>query len=505
VGFPESLSAVLDRWLRAFAPRWALARQRARIEAGALMSEQTRPTYTASMGGAQHPDTDLIPDSGKQRRRCTLAYYNNPIVKGIVDSEVRQTINSLQVQASTGDKSTDDRIEDEWRRRLDDGVLETVQQAVRHLLIDGGCVPRPLGTIADPVDFEVLPYRRIKTPYFSGSDAPAVRDGFEYDASGKPIAVYVESEESSYDAVYAGVDYTRVPLFSHIVLPRLAGQTKGLSWFHAAIARLEMVNRWMLALLHSAELHAYVVAIVRTGNAPGSTLRTALGSEKDSAGERDVLTYAKEHRFLFLPEGQDYKLLQASAPQIAEFLVWNLRFIARALGVSFERLTYDLSKTSFSSTKFGDRDDRITVAEHQRLVERHLLRPLNVRLLAGMHLRPGMPGGAFAADPDGYAKQVRFALPGRPPVDELKAEKANVLALANRTASRSRIAAERGLDYAEVKEDLCREDRQWFEARVQMWKDLGFSESDARDYAREDVFVRARDRVSELEGDDEGS
>lgn len=493
------LDFMLGRWLKASV-------------SGGLTSEKSGLTAGVD-DQEQHPDTEVIPDSGKQRRRATLAYFNNDLVRGIVDSEVRQTIGSLTVQARTGNSAADKVIETAWYRLLDAGLLEDVfKPSARHLMIDGGDVLRPITSPVEDPDFEIVPYRRIKTPYDSTQRRdPIVRDGFGYDARGKLISAYVEREESSYDSVYALGQCDRIPLFAHPVLPRLAGQTKGLSWFCACIQRLEMVNRWMNALLASAELHAAVVALIRAGagnaNAAGMASGFAPTSKLDDMTNKRVIEYARKHRFLFLPDGADYKIIQANAPVIAEFLVWSLRFIARALGVSFERLTYDLTHTSFSSTKFGDRDDRITVLEHQGIVERHALKPANRLLLASLILRGELRqiAGRYASDPVAMENSVYFALPGRPPVDEFKAEQANELALTNRTASRTCIAAERGRDAEDIEDEIIREDQRFFEKRKQMWLELGFAEDQAKDFAREDVMASKKPAPVQPQNESDGN
>lgn len=511
-------SSALDRLIETIAPTWAERRAIARSNiraiaaSGRLSSENSQ--YSAGVDQEAHPDNDMIPDSGKQRRRCTLAYYNNPLCRGVVDSEVRQIIGSLHVQSRTGSKRADGIIEDEWKRLLDEeGLLETIQLCARHMLIDGGSVPNALGSVTDALELEVLPYRRIKTP-FDKKDSVTIRDGFEYNEKGRIVAAHVEREESSYDAVYATGKTARVPLFdlqAHAALTRLSGQTKGLSWYAAAITRMEMVNRWMSALLNSAELHAYVVALVKTAskNADGFASGTSgvtlkPGQTSDGEQTKRVMEFARKHRFMYLPDGADYKLVQANAPQVAEFLVWCLRFIARAMGVSFERLTYDLTHTSYSSTKFGDRDDWITVQEHQAIVYRHILRPINRRVVQGLYLNPelGMPGGAaFAANPFAFTNNVHFQLPGRPPVDESKAEKANTDALKNRTASRTRITADRGDDASEILEEIMREDKEYIEARKQMYVDVGVAEDEALRLAIEEVNRHEGQPASDPEGE----
>ncbi|MEN6533264.1 MAG: phage portal protein [Bryobacteraceae bacterium] len=471
---------------------------------GMIPSEQS--SYVGGVDDETHPDTDFIPDSGKQRRRCTLAYYGNTTVRGIVDSQVRQMWHSFAVQPDSGSAAANALIKDEWARRLDSGLDRVIEQAIRHLLIDGGLVPKRIGSPSSPARFEVVPYRQIKTPFTNQSN-PNIRDGFEYGADGEQVACWVEREASSYDSVYATGESVRVPLMSHPTMARLAGQTKGLSWYSAAIVRLEMVNRWLDALLRAAEAHAYLLAIVRSNTDDSSGVANKLSAYNSSASSptsqteteelRRIVKFTQKHRVLFMGKG-DYKILQTDAPRIAEFLTWCLRSIARALGVSFERLTYDLSLTSFSATKFGDRDDRVTVIDHQNILRRDILVPIHREIVTSLMLRPSarMPSaGRFAADTERFLR-VGFQLPGRQPVDELKAEEANALAIKNRTASRGRICASVGTDADEIEREQIEEDRRYFDRRKKLYMDCGMDEEMARDLALEDMRMSLQDKVS---------
>ena len=509
----QRAEAIADRLVGVISPRWANDRQeyrRAMAVAGALTSENSN--LTAAMSAERHPDNDLIPDSPAQRRRCTLAYLNNALVKGVVDSEVRQVLGTLEIQAHSPDEKLNQLLNAEWKRALERGLHETLEMALRHILIDGGMVPHMLGKPTDPLRFEVIPYRRIKTPYGVINEGPTppgqprrgetkpmpspwiVRDGFKFQSQGiglsndDLISCYVTNEESSYDTVFWDGEYTEIEVAAHPALGRLSGQTKALSWYSAAIARLEMVNRWMTALLASAELHATIVGIVMTPNKDARGL-AATNTTLDATLTKNLSKYAREHRFLFLPGNADMKVIQANAPIIGEFLIWNLRLIARALGVSYERLTYDLTHTSFSSTKFGDRDDLITVNKHKRIVLQQLLKPLHRNLVASIYLRPGnglTSGAKFAADVDAFCS-FHANFPGRPPVDELKTEEANQLGIQNRTACRTDIAAESGKDAIRIQAKLNEEDANFLKSRTAMWKSVGYDEATARDLARDEL------------------
>lgn len=495
----KSAATIADNIVGIFSPSQYLERMRYRkagIQAstGGLQSEHS--SYVAPSGQELHPDVDVIPDSPLQRRRCTLAYWNNTLVKGIVDSEVRQVIGSVKIQARTPSEQANQIIQDEWHRRLEGGLMNQLKQSARHFLMDGGVLIRPIGKASDPLDYENVPYRRVRTPYgvVDNADYPRydeVADGFKRDKAGNIIGYYILEEERAYDAVYPLGRYQEEKLFAHPTLPRLAGQSKGLSWYGTAITKLEMVSRWMNALLRTQEIHAYVVALTRTPNKDARGL-AGVNTVNDPTNTKAMQAFANQHRFLFLPDMADFKLIQSNAPIIADFLIWNLRMIARSLGVSYERLVYDLTETSFSATKFGDRDDLMTVQEHQKSLDLDMLRPLHARLIAGLYMRPDlkMPGaGVYAKDPQSVASMIHFQFPGRPPVDELKSEEANKFALQNRTACRTDIAAGHGQDAARILQKLNEEDAAFLAGRKQMWIDHGYTAEIAMQRAADELFA----------------
>lgn len=499
-----NITGALDAAIAAVAPEWATRRALARqnlnvLASGGKLSSESNPNNTG-IDQEQHPDNDTIPDSADQRRRCTLAYYNNAVVNGIVESQVRRIIGSITEQADTGDPAADQAIEDEWRRRLDAGLHEQLKLGARHLLVDGGFIPHVPGAFSNPIELEVIPYRLVKYPtdqtptptVDTDGSAPYIRDGFRY-VDGKQVSCFVERELTSWNSVTKTARYREIPLISHPSLTRLAGQSRALSWYSAAITRLDMINRWTLAALTTAELQAYMVALCTAAGQNAKGLATMGDTSVDAATNQRVMTFARQHRILYLPNGGGWQLLQANAPAVGDFVVAQFRIVARQLGVSYERLTYDLTHTSFSSTKFGDRDDRITTADHQEIFILSVLQPLHARLVAGMVLRGDLANaGAYAANRESF-ERVRFTLPGCPPVDESKAETANMTALQNRTASRTRMAANRGDDAEEIAVEIVREDTHYFALRKAFWISCGYDDAMARDLARADIIDPKRD------------
>jgi capsid protein len=203
------------------------------------------------------------------------------------------------------------------------------------------------------------------------------------------------------------------------------------------------------------------------------------------SGDRKLLDWARKHRVMLMPQGASLDLIQSAPPQLGDFILWSLRFIARSLGVSFERLTYDLTKTSFSSTKFGDRDDLITVKEHQHIVV-SALHAINRRIL----LKVALENGLLSADRPAALTQlehaVKFMMPQRPPIDERVFEEANRQSIENLTNSRQRIAASIGAEWGHINSELGAEAKQIIETRKQVYTALGVEDEEARKMAIED-------------------
>ena len=462
------------------------------VGAGQIQSEHSE--YLPGLTHMEaHPDMDLAPDTPEQRRRCTLAYYNTSLVKGIVDSQVRQVISNIHVQAETGSHSLNERIEDEWKRFMyDRDGLSMLQMMMRHAFIDGGSLLNPLSNIGDPFEMQVIPYRLISNPYNKDiSYGEFIRDGFRYDKKDRQQSYFVAEEKGFLEYRYRTGIWNEIPLFYHCAMPRLVGQTRGLSWYTAAIARLELLARWMDAMLQTLELHAYFVGVAKsaTSGVKGITNTwssdVASGTNSDTIqSDRKLMDWARKHKFMILPMNGDMKLLQTQAPQLGDFLVWSLRFVARALGVSFERLTYDLTKTNYSSTKFGDRDDQMTVGEHQDLALRACTL-INRRILFNMALENKLVSSDFNAVTE-LSDKVKFLLPERPPVDEQKFAQANKIDIENQTNSRTRICASLGVEWNHVLADINEEAKDLISTRKALYGSFGVAEDDALKMAIED-------------------
>ena len=504
VPFGERIGRAVSAFTDIFRPGTELTRYGMDVRAsatsygsnGVLGSEHTEAL--PQMDIQQHPDRELAPDTPLQRQRCMLAYYNASLVKGIVESEVRQVCNSIYVQATTGSASLDQKIDYEWQTFLHDRQgLELIQQAVRHTLIDGGCLVNPLSSIDQPFKAQVVPYRLVRNPTNRDLDkAEIIRDGFMYNDQDDQIYAYVAEEKGVWEYRFLTGQYFKIPIFSHMTLPRMAGQTRGLSWYAAAISRLELLARWMDAMLQTMELHAYFVALAKAASPSVKGLSATLtqngqyasgggDSTIDLTNDRKLLDWARKHRVMLMPQGASLELLQSSPPQLGDFILWSLRFIARALGVSFERLTYDLTKTNFSSTKFGDRDDLITVREHQHIAVL-TLREINKRMMLKVALENGLMGADRPQALHDLHQSVRFILPQRPPIDEKVFEDANALSLTNMTNSRQRICASIGGEWDHVLHDLGEEAKGIIGTRRDVYLSFGVEKEEALKMALED-------------------
>lgn len=514
VPFGERVGRAINAVVDVFRPGTELTRYGMDVRGAFSGSGQLASEHTESVPGVeiqQHPDRDLAPDTPFQRQRCMLAYYNASLVKGIVESEVRQVCNTIHVQAVTGSRSLDEKINYEWHTFLHDRHgLETVQMAARHMLIDGGCILNPISAIDAPFKMQVIPYRLVRNPTNMDLDKAAwIRDGFFYNADDDQVAVYVAEEKGLWEYRYLTGQYFKLPIFCHVTLPRLAGQTRGLSWYSASVSRLELLARWMDAMLQTMELHAYFVALAKSASNSVKGMAATLtstgqyassGSESvDISSDRKLLDWARKHRVMLMPQGASLDLIQSAPPQLGDFILWSLRFIARSLGVSFERLTYDLTKTSFSSTKFGDRDDLITVHEHQHLIVT-ALQAINRRLLLKVALNNGLLGADRPAALTALEHTVKYTMPQRPPIDDRIFEEANKQSLENLTNSRQRIVASIGGDWDHINSELGEEAKKIITVRKQVYIEMGVEEEEARKMAIEDFrgeTLRSTDSTSQ--------
>lgn len=210
---------------------------------------------------------------------------------------------------------------------------------------------------------------------------------------------------------------------------------------HSAMQRLRMLSAY-----EEAELVAARVGAAKMGFFVSTDGASYMGAE-DASGNR--VMEAEPGTFEQLPTGMDVRMFDPNHPNssFADFEKSILRGIASGLDISYATLANDLENVNFSSIRHGSLEDRDTWRMLQTFVIEHFCD----RVFAAW-LKMAITSGRIKLpmqDFDKYNKPI-WRPRGWAWVDPLKDSHANEIAIAQKTRTRSQIAADQGNDIEEI-------------------------------------------------------
>ena len=270
--------------------------------------------------------------------------------------------------------------------------------------------------------------------------------GIETNGDGRHVAVWVRPYPPDHPlGAVTATDAIRVPTEDciHLYEAPTPGAARGVSPLASILGRAVEVDLTEDALLKQAQVAALLGTYVTD---PTGTI-TLDGKNGEVSLEPGAIR--------FLPA--DSMVTTVSPPNNdngVEFQRSMIRSLAAGAGVPFELVSADLSQTSFSSARFGDRFFRRRTLQVQRLLLEPMLDRIFHRFLALETL-----AGRLALDLDNITAP-RWLWAGYEPIDPLKDTKADVEALRAGFASRSEIIARRsGRDISDVDRELGNDPR----------------------------------------------
>ena len=314
-------------------------------------------------------------------------------------------------------------------------------------------------------------------------DTKRTRAGVDLDRHGEAYAYHLRSAHTSDDQL--GSDSYRWRKirkktrwgryqFIHVFDPMEDGQTRGISSFASVLARLKMLDKFQESVLQNAVINA-TYAMVIESEFDAETAMSALGAEAEQSGTLAayVEAYQNYHgeanirydgqKIPHLFPGEKLNMQIANSPTgVADFEQGLLRYVAAGLGVSYEQLSKDYSKTNFSSA-------RASLMETWRgfMVRRQRAKRLASHLYA-LWLEEAFSLGKFEL-PQGAPSfweakaawcQCDWIGAGQTHIDGLKEAKRLVMLLEASLITEEKAHAELGQDYQEVFNQLLREKRE---------------------------------------------
>jgi lambda family phage portal protein len=275
-----------------------------------------------------------------------------------------------------------------------------------------------------------------------------IRLGIEIDSWGRPLAYWINPGHPS--DLGGSLDRVRIPAedIVHLYDVERVSQTRGVTWFHAVMLQLRMLEGYVEAELVAA----------RTGAAKMGWLQYTDPSAYEEPNPDQKFTFeASPGTIETLPPGMEFKEWNPDHPANAfpNFVITILRQIAAGLGVSYNALASDLVGVNYSSMRSGLLIERDQWKRNQSWMIENLCEPvfedfLDLSLLSGALVLDSRDPEKFLAgkwEPRGWQW-----------VDPLKDSQAAVLDIGARLKSRGQILADTGEDWEDVAEQIAEEE-----------------------------------------------
>lgn len=318
---------------------------------------------------------------------------------------------------------------------------------------------------------------RICNPY-GQLDTMALRLGVEMDSVGAPIAYQVReahvgdywapAKQIAWRRIEAATDWGR-PVFVHGYEPLREGDTRGTSPLISLVGKLRMLGRFADNELASATINALFAAMIESdlpAEEMADRLRPAATVASQSVYAADRMEAYDAHpmflggvRVPMLPPGSTFKM-NSSPRQTTSFAAFETAFlqtISSKLGLAYEQLKMDWSRTNYSSARAALNEVWRGMSRLYRVFVTQIVTPLHLAWAdeafdRGYLVEPkGWP--QFWDAPGAYLRG-RWIGPGRGYVDPVKEMEASALRVEGLVSTLRDENADQGRDLEETLDQI---------------------------------------------------
>jgi lambda family phage portal protein len=442
--------------------------------------------------GAESADAALLPELQALRSRSRELFRNNPTARGVVEAFVSNVIGKgLTIQSRIDWKTlsiSKDRaqkiqrmMEAGWRNhcktmdyadRLNYRRMQPL--AYREKLICGESLmirryvdPKARGRKAKyGTCWQLVDPDRLQTPYDRMNDAN-VRYGVELGDRGQPVAYWIAREHPSDVATLLSSKteaFTRVPAFDRDGRPLVihdyeqlrSDQTRGVPILATIIRTLhgieEYVDIEMIAAMCGAMYAAFIEVEDKYDDNLANTFEEQPVTNSEGTSSVQALQRMEPGIIERLNKGEKVTLASPNRPNngLEAFLTFRMRSAGTAVGLPYELLSHDWSKTTYTSGRMALLDAWRLFDTHIAAMVESFCEPLWEAAIEEQVLRGELPNlRGWDTNRDAWTRMQAIA-PGRQWVDPLKDVKAREVALAQNLTTLEREWAEMGDDWEDA-------------------------------------------------------
>lgn len=488
----------LDKAIAPFAPGWALrrreARQRLSMSSGQFRAASSTRLNADWVLGVDDPDPSSW-ELRQLRSYCRDLNRNNAIAAGATDTIGLNVVGQgLRPQARLRAEALglgEDRAEalrrqmeaawQLWSPRADSGnrmTFDWIQYLVIRKLVEDGEVLAVPSMASEPWRrirrvVELIEVDRLGGGAFGRAGVPA--NGVEVGERGEPVAYHVRrqgrkpGEKDAYAKIKAHDDKGR-PGLMHLFMVRRPGQQRGYPIFAPVIETFQNLGKYIEAEVVAKRISACLAVYITKQDAAAE--QAAMTAETDAAGRRQ--SQIEPGMVGYLEPGEGVQEVDPRRPgdSFEPFLLGALRHICMGLGLPYELVVKDFSRTNYSSARAALLEGRRMFSSWRHWLAGSFCDPVWALVQEEAVLR-GMVDIPYDAFMENRAEYCRAAWIGGGWgwVDPVKEVQASKLAIENNLSTHADECAAQGRDWEEVAEQRSRENRRK--------QDLGLGGEDA--------------------------
>lgn len=427
----------------------------------------------------EHINSLLASSGDTLRARCRKSVRENPWAAGAIEDWVSDTVGKGIIPYSRhSDDGERQKLKDLWSWFTDEadaaGVMSVygLQALAFRSALEGGDsftrlrARRETDGLKIPLQLQVLEAEHVPMEETKSlENGREVRCGIEFNSIGKRLAYHMYRQHPGDNLPNPRVELSRVDAAS--VLHQYAvvrpGQIRGEPKLVRALITLWQLEQYLDAELERKKLAAFIAGFIqRNGDDDVGGLATSSSISETAEAAGTYEQFAKIQPGSFPVVDIDGQITFSSSPDVGNsyepFVRSQLRPIARAVDLSYEQLTGDLSEVNYSSIRAG-------LIKYRRIVD--MVRANSVvwqwcRPVWKSMVEAAVFAGEISAT--NYRKyqseylNVRWIAPKWDWIDPLKDGQSDVLEIEARLASRRDKIAERGRDIDEVDEEIRQEE-----------------------------------------------
>jgi lambda family phage portal protein len=342
-----------------------------------------------------------------------------------------------------------------------------IQSLVDRQILENGealIIPLMLKDKARPYSFalQVIESDRLDTPPEKRSDK-SIRSGVKIGENGEPVSYFIQKthpgdfrygeRDRKFMEIPAKNEYGRKNVF-HLYHVTRSGQTRGVPFFTPVLTYFKDLAEYAEAELVAARIAACFSLFI-TSEA-SMDIAVNAGYEKNTANQ--LVESLEPGMIKHLMPGESITSFNPQRPgaTFEPFVERILRAISAALGLPYELVAKDFSKTNYSSARAALLEARRYFKVKQEWLSRKLCQPVWDMVLEEAYLK-GELGSVSFYDKRNYWSGATWIAPGWEWVDPLKEAKAAEVGLKNGIVTHSDLYSAQGKDWEESFEQRKRE------------------------------------------------